>query len=128
MLIPDLAWQTVYNLYSERETVPSDNTRSRARAFECLREAAEFVDLVCDCKPDLIAITETWLTDNESASRALFTPEGYKLLDHPRLGRLGGGTGILFRNSIVTTKVAAAELQSFEYSEWSIRARTQRLN
>ena len=90
-------------------------------------KAAEFVDYVCDRKPDLVAITETWFTDDESASRVLCTPEGYKLLDCPRLGRLGGGTGVLFRNSIITTKVAAAELQSFEYSEWSIRAGTQRL-
>ena len=68
-----------------------------------------------------------WFTDDESASRVLCTPEGYKLLDCPRLSRLGGGTEVLFRNSIITTKVAAAELQSFKYSEWSIRAGTQRL-
>ena len=48
-------------------------------------------------------------------------------MDCPHLGCLGGGTGVLFRNSIITTKVAAAELQSFEYSKWSIRAGTQRL-
>ena len=90
-------------------------------------KAAEFVDFVCDRKPDLVAITEIWFTDDESASRVLCAPKGYKLLDCPRLGRLGGGTGVLFRNSIITTKVAAAELQSFEYSEWSIRAGTQRL-
>ena len=90
-------------------------------------KAAEFVDYVYDRKPDLVAITETSFTDDESASRVLCTPEGYKLLDCPRLGRLGGGTGVLFRNSIITTKVAAAELQYFEYSEWSIRAGTQRL-
>ena len=89
-------------------------------------KAAEFVDYVCNRKPDLVAITETWFTDDESASTVLCTPEGYKLLIVcPCLGRLGGGTGVLFRNSI--TKVAAAELQSFEYSEWSIRVGTQRL-
>ena len=64
-------------------------------------KAAEFVDFVCDRKPDLVANTETWFTDDESASRVLCTPEGYKLLDCPRLGRLGGGTGVLFRTGII---------------------------
>lgn len=90
-------------------------------------KAATFIDYVCDRKPDVVAVTETWFTDKESASRALCTPIGYKLLDHPRLGRLGGGTGVLFRNNITTKKVAAAELQSFEYSEWDIKSGFQRI-
>ena len=63
---------------------------------------AEFVDFVCDRKPDLVAIKETWFTDDESASRALCTPEDCKLLDCSHLCRLKGGTGVLVRNSIIT--------------------------
>lgn len=44
-------------------------------------KAANFSDYICDRKPDLVALTKTWFTDKESASRALCTPTGYKHLE-----------------------------------------------
>ena len=46
-------------------------------------KAADFIDYICDHKPDIVALAETWFHDNESATRTLCTPEGYGLLDHP---------------------------------------------
>ena len=80
-------------------------------------KAGEFTALVCEYKPDLVALTETWFYPMESASRTLCTPAGYKLLDYPRTSRTGGGTGVLFRDNLTVKKRATAELRSFEYSE-----------
>ena len=65
---------------------------------------------------------------NESAARALCTPSGYNLYDHPRSGRCGGGTGVLFQENLRVSKGEAAELESFEYSEWNVTSGTQRIH
>ena len=55
---------------------------------------------ICESK-DLIANTENWLTKNESAVKVEFCPIGYKIVDHPRTGRTGGGTSLIFRDTRV---------------------------
>ena len=87
-------------------------------------KAGDFIDFICDYKPDIASITETWFHENESAARVLCTPAGYNLLDYSRTGRLGGGTGIMFREDISVSQNAAGEFQSFEYSEWNITSRS----
>lgn len=89
-------------------------------------KAAYFTDFICEYKPDLVALTETWFTDTESASKTQCTPESYKLFDHPRTGRRGGGTGLLFKNNIKVTKVTGGERRSFEYSEWKVISGSRR--
>ena len=91
-------------------------------------KAGEFTALVCEYKPDLVALTETWFYPMESASRPLCTPAGYKLLDYPRTSRTGGGTGVLFSDNLTVKKWATAELRSFEYSEWDIKSETDRIH
>ena len=91
-------------------------------------KAGEFIDLICEYKPDVVALTETWFCPTESASRTLCTPVGYKLLDHPRTSPSGGGTGVLFRENLTVKKGDAAELRSFEFSEWEIKAETDRIH
>ncbi|XP_028399338.1 uncharacterized protein LOC114522790 [Dendronephthya gigantea] len=90
-------------------------------------KSAEFIDFICDRQPDIVALTETWFHEHETAARSLCTPTGYNLFDHPRLGRHGGGTGVLFRNNLTVNRVSAAERRSFEYSEWHIKAGTRRI-
>ena len=91
-------------------------------------KAGEFIHLICEYKPDVVALTETWFSPNESASRTLCTPVGYKPLDFPRTSRTGGVTGVLFRDNLTVTKGDAAELRSFEYSEWHIKSETNRIH
>ena len=50
----------------------------------------------CDCKADLVAITETWLTTDDAAVRAELCPVGYKISDRPRTGRRGGGVALIY--------------------------------
>ena len=91
-------------------------------------KASEFTDLVCEYKPDVVALTETWFDPMESASRTLCMPVGYKLLDYPRTSRKGGGTRVLFRDNLTVKKGATAELRSFEYSTWNIKSETDRIH
>ena len=54
-------------------------------------KSAQFTDFICEHKPDLVAVTETWFTDKESAVKTLSTPSSYKFFDEPRLNCRGGG-------------------------------------
>ena len=81
-------------------------------------KSANIFDYVVEWKADLVAITETWLKCNSDVSRSKLCPDGYKLLDHIRTVRRGGGTGLLFRDSLTVTKVDGGEKELFEFSEW----------
>ena len=48
-------------------------------------------------------------------------PDGYKLLDHIRDCRQGGGTALLFRDSPAVKKVGGGAKMSFEFSEWTVQ-------
>lgn len=49
-----------------------------------------------DSKADLYAITETWLTENDTSVRAEMCLDGYKFTDHCREVRHGGGILALY--------------------------------
>ena len=65
-----------------------------------------------DCKPDIVAITETWLDKNDNAVRVELCPDGYKLCDHVREERRGGGMTLLYRDSLYVDKVDAGNKRS----------------
>ena len=81
-------------------------------------KSADFIDYICAFKPDIVAVTETWFKEIDSAAKIEATPAGYKLLDHLSPGRTGGGTAIVLRDTFCMSKSAAKVLNSFEYSEW----------
>ena len=91
-------------------------------------KASEFADFVCKYKADVVAIMETWFHEIESASCTLCTSPGYSLLDHPWSNCTGGGTGVLFIDTLNVTKIAAAEFQPFEYSEWNIKSESEQIH
>ena len=82
-----------------------------------------------DSKLDLCAITETWLNINDGAVRNEVCPSNYVLLDQPRAGhRRGGGTAFMYRESLFhVKKLHGGELNSFEFSEYSVRSKHQNL-
>ena len=57
-------------------------------------------------------------------------PSNYILLDQPRAGhRRGGGTAFMYRESLFQVKkLDGGELNSFEYSEYSVRSKHQNLS
>ena len=83
-------------------------------------KSAVLMDYLCDCKGDLYAITETCLTEDDAAVRAESNLDRYNFLDHPREGRCGGGTGLIFHDSLCVKKVETGEKSSFEISEWTV--------
>jgi len=90
-------------------------------------KAPDFVDYICDSQVDIAVITETWLKSSDSAAKIAATPPGYRLFDHPRPDRLGGGTGILAWDSLVVKQARAGVFDTFEYSEWIIVSGSARL-
>ena len=90
----------------EIKRAPLNRTPDNSRLLSlCLPNAqsvrsktADFVDYICENKYDLVTITETWLQKRDDAVRVELCPTGYKLIDHPRSGRGGGGIGLLFRD------------------------------
>ena len=84
-------------------------------------KTGDLVDYILhDCKPDIVAITESWLGQHDDAVRVELCPEGYNLLDHTREKRRGGGTALLFRDSVCVHKIDAENRTSYEFSEWLI--------
>ena len=75
---------------------------------------------MCETGADIIALTETWLKESDDAVRAEVQPMGYKLVDVPRPDRRGGGTALLYRDSIKVSKCEAGVRSSFEFSEWKV--------
>ena len=87
----------------------------------------DFVDYVCDSEVDIVVTNETWLRSGDSAARIAVTLPGYRLFDHPRLDRNGGGTGILASDSLVVKQFKAGISDTFEYSKWTIVSGSARL-
>ena len=102
-------------------TVCTLNARSIAN------KSALFVDYINDCKADICAITETWLSDNDSAVCHEITPPSYKLFHRPRSARRGGGTAHLFRDNINACKLESGSRNSFEFPEYLVCAVSLRI-
>ena len=84
------------------------------------KKSASFCDHVQDCKADIFAITETWLTQNDAAVCKEITPNGYRLFYCPRTDRRGGGIALLCRESLNVRRLSTGEKTSFESSEYMI--------
>ena len=74
-----------------------------------------------------IAVTETGLSEIDDACRAEITPPGYKLFDHTRSDRCGGGTALLIRENLHASRVDAGERTSFEFSHWMVEFQLRKL-
>jgi hypothetical protein len=88
---------------------------------------ADIVDYICVCKADLVVVTKTWLCLDYDAVRVELCPDGYKFIDHCRVGQRREGTGLLFRDFFNVRKIEACANVSFEFSEWLVRADHQSL-
>lgn len=90
-------------------------------------KSALFFDYAYDCKADVVALTETWLSLKESAVCKEITPPGYKFVHCPRSCRMGGGTGLLFKDSIYVSNITSGSKSSFEFVEYLSSAGSFRL-
>ena len=97
----------------------------RNNAQSLRNKGPEFVHYICDSEIDIAVITETWLKSADAAAKIAATP--YRLFNHPRPHRIGGGTGILARDSLVVKQARAGIFNSFEYSEYIIVSGSSRV-
>ena len=78
------------------------------------------VDYVIENDLDVVAITETWLGDDEVDKVPIgnLCPKGYKLVHEPRPCGRGGGVGILHKDTLSISKVKDHQVYAaFEYME-----------
>ena len=69
--------------------------------------------MVQNDKCDILAITETWL-QNEQYLASEFCPDGYVLLREDRLGQRGGGVAVLCRAEYKPKRLRSRKYDSFE--------------
>ncbi|CAB3999324.1 Hypothetical predicted protein [Paramuricea clavata] len=105
---------TALNGYKQFLLLCSLNTRSVCNKTD------HILDYVCDCKADLLAFRQTWLTREDSAVRVNLCPGGYKFIHQCRAGRCGGGTGLMFCDLLNVKKVDRGEHDSYEFLEWLV--------
>ena len=78
-------------------------------------KAPALSDLVVSKTLDILGITETWLSTNETtASLADITPTGFTLHHIPRSGRSGGGVGIFVSDFFRFSRISIPTFPSFE--------------
>lgn len=120
----------VDNLNSRNGSVGSRKHKMLLSFFNARSVRNKTVDMfyfICGSKVDLIAITETWLTINDSAIKAELCRDGYKLMDHPRTLRRGGGRGPLFRDTLTVKIVDTGEKDSYECSELIVSSSSHKI-
>ena len=78
-------------------------------------------EYICSTDMDIFALTETWLTEKDVATKLEITPtEIHKVVQQDRQGRRGGGTGLLYKENMDVKKIESGERTSFEFSEWRV--------
>ena len=91
------------------------NARSIINKCELLSE------LATDIQPDIIAITETWLSPEHGDHDLLACcPSGYSAVHAPRASRRGGGLALIFKTTITVRLNANPVFQTFELLDCSI--------
>jgi exonuclease III len=79
-----------------------------------------FTTIFSDHSPDVVALTETWLThDNGDQILSTMVPSEFSFIQVPRpSSRRCGGVGVVFKSTIAATLVADSQAyDSFEYMD-----------
>ena len=72
----------------------------------------------------MFTFTKSWLRDGDDAARAELCPDGYKFMGQNRIKHSGGGTGIMYSDSLNVKRIDGGEYESFEFSEWMVSRRS----
>ena len=71
-------------------------------------------DFILENNFDIIALTETWLSDADAVTLGDLTPAGYSLHQVSRKKGRGGGVAILYRSGLIVTRSNLAVAETFE--------------
>ena len=83
-------------------------------------------DYISDYDIDILCLTETWLSSNDTAVIAELVPETHIMHHSPRDGR-GGGVGVIVSRKIEGVKSKPLKFQHFECLELSINHKNKLL-
>ena len=92
-----------------------------------LRNKSLFLrNYVDECSLDIVALTETWLTDKDTTSVSELCRDNFTLIHQPRGGaRRGGGIGVLFRKTLQLVSRVSVDTRASETLSVTLRnART----
>ena len=81
-------------------------------------------DYIVDNGNDFTALTETWLRSDEEKNRLIIgdlCPKGCKLTHEPRNDKIGGGVGLLYKDTLKTKQQTTIKFLSFEYIEINVK-------
>ena len=88
-------------------------------------KSAYLLDHLLHHEADIAAITETWLSGDESRNR-IFINEcddyGFRLHHNPRSSQRGGGVGVLVKKGMSVKRQSNVDMATFEYIELFITA------
>ena len=71
-------------------------------------------DLIEDNDLDILAITETWPSTDDSVSTGHITPAGYQLLHVQRTYGTGGHVAVIYKSTFVTRQFDTPNAKTFE--------------
>ncbi|XP_041453147.1 uncharacterized protein LOC121406191 [Lytechinus variegatus] len=77
-------------------------------------KSTDFQDFVADKHLDIVCVCETWLTTCDDAVIADLCPDGFTFKHRPRVGRRGGGIGLLYCNQLDVVIKPHVVYESFE--------------
>jgi exonuclease III len=77
-------------------------------------------DFIIDNDLDLIALTETWLTDDSDHTIDQLTPEGYSIINVPREDKVGGGIALLYKSNLNIRSINSNTFNTFEKLECTV--------
>lgn len=94
-------------------------------ARSCRNKCAQIQDFAIENKLDFLAMTETWLNNDETDIEAALTPDGFSLHHAPRVGRAGGGVGILIKSNVKVKRISDRTFKTFEHIETILKLHTK---
>ena len=79
---------------------------------------------ISDSHFDLIAITETWLSDDDLSISSQLTPNKFTLIQHNR-SKIGGGVALLYNSNLTVINTSIHSLTSCQVISCRIKCSTQ---
>jgi hypothetical protein len=83
-------------------------------------KTAVIMDEIISQDIDCCCMAETWLNSMDDVKRSDLKCDGYNFCDVIRSG-VGGGTGIIFKDTMHCELLDSGEMLSIEFSEWLLR-------
>ena len=69
---------------------------------------------------DLLALTETWIRDDDTLTETQICPPGYKAVSIPHPGRTGGGIALIYHDSLQVKRDTSYSFQTMEFTNFNL--------